>query len=101
MGSGNMIHNLRSHIWEEENVNPYDWAIRFEIKVKTMMLNGDLQSLVHYENLGHDAELSIPTPDHYLPLLYVLATRREDEPITFPIEGIDGGSLSMLTVRIG
>lgn len=45
--------------------------------------------------------LSIPTPEHYLPLLYVLATRRAGEAITFPIEGVDGGSISMLTVQVG
>jgi len=57
--------------------------------------------LIHYEKLGREATLSIPTPDHYLPLLYVLATRQESELITFPVEGVDGGSISMLSVKIG
>ena len=57
--------------------------------------------LVAYEKLGRDATLSIPTPDHYLPLLYVLATRQERELVTFPVEGVDGGSVSMLSVRVG
>jgi 4,5-DOPA dioxygenase extradiol len=51
--------------------------------------------------LGRDAMLSVPTPDHYLPLLYVLALKRDGEEVTFPVEGFDGGSVSMLTVRIG
>jgi 4,5-DOPA dioxygenase extradiol len=64
------------------------------------MLAGEYQPLIEYESLGPDAMLSIPTPDHYLPLLYVLATRRQGEEIAFPIEGIDGGSISMLAVEI-
>ena len=51
--------------------------------------------------LGKAALLSIPTPDHYLPLLYVIATRQPGETITFPVEGVDGGSISMLSVRVG
>jgi 4,5-DOPA dioxygenase extradiol len=64
------------------------------------MLAGEHQPLIEYESLGPDAALSIPTPDHYLPLLYVLATRQPGEEIAFPIEGIDGGSISMLAVEI-
>jgi 4,5-DOPA dioxygenase extradiol len=57
--------------------------------------------VVAYETLGKDAALAVPTPEHYLPLLYVLAQCRHDEPATFPVEGFDGGSVSMLAVRIG
>jgi 4,5-DOPA dioxygenase extradiol len=64
------------------------------------MLAGEYQPLIEYESLGPDAALSIPTPDHYLPLLYVLATRQQGEEIAFPIAGIDGGSISMLAVEI-
>ncbi|MGD0099802.1 MAG: hypothetical protein ABSC60_05610 [Acidobacteriota bacterium] len=66
-----------------------------------MMHFGDYKALINYESLGHDALLSVPTPDHYLPLLYVLATRQEGDDLSFPVEGIEGGSLSMLTARIG
>jgi 4,5-DOPA dioxygenase extradiol len=64
------------------------------------MVASEHQPLIAYESLGPDAALSIPTPDHYLPLLYVLATRQQGEAIAFPIEGIDGGSISMLAVEI-
>ena len=57
--------------------------------------------LIAYEPLGSDAALSVPTPDHYLPLLYVIAQQREGDEVSFPVEGFDGGSISMLTVRIG
>lgn len=53
------------------------------------------------ETLGRDALLSAPTPDHYLPLIYVLGLRRPNEPVSFPVEGFDGGSISMLTVQLG
>ena len=66
-----------------------------------MMVAGVYKPLIDYETLGPEALLSIPTPDHYLPILYVLATRRQRDIITFPIEGVDGGSISMLTVRVG
>ena len=57
--------------------------------------------LIAYESLGRDAMLSVPTPEHYLPLLYAIALRREGDPVSFPVEGVDGGSISMLSVRIG
>jgi 4,5-DOPA dioxygenase extradiol len=66
-----------------------------------MMVAGEYKPLIEYETLGPEALLSIPTPDHYLPMLYVLATRQEREAIAFPIEGVDGGSISMLTVQVG
>jgi hypothetical protein len=57
---------------------------------------------VAYENkLGSEAKLAVPTPDHYLPLPYVIGTRTQSEPVTFPVEGVDGGSISMLTVQVG
>ena len=98
-GSGN--HNLWKYAWGQRMPDPYDWAVRFERNAKELMLAGDYKALINYESLGHDALLSVPTPDHYLPLLYVLATRQEGDDLSFPVEGIEGGSLSMLTARIG
>jgi 4,5-DOPA dioxygenase extradiol len=100
VGSGNLVHNLHTYAWGRHMPTPYDWAGRFEEEAKAMMLAGESKALIDYERLGPDALLSIPTPDHYLPLLYVLATRQQGDAVTFPVEGVDGGSISMLTVRI-
>jgi 4,5-DOPA dioxygenase extradiol len=64
-------------------------------------MSGDHMPLVNYESLGREALLSIPTPDHYLPLLYVIGARQADDAISFPVEGVDGGSISMLAVSVG
>jgi 4,5-DOPA dioxygenase extradiol len=101
VGSGNLVHNLHTYAWGRHVPDPYDWAIRFENEAKEMMLAGEYKPLINYETLGPEASLSIPTPDHYFPLLYVIATRQQGEVITFPIEGVDGGSISMLSVQIG
>lgn len=100
-GSGNLVHNLHTYAWGRYAVEPLDWAVRFETRARELMLAGDDAPLVNYESLGRDAMLSAPTPDHYLPLLYVLAQRREGEQVSFPVEGFDGGSISMLTIQIG
>jgi 4,5-DOPA dioxygenase extradiol len=101
IGSGNLVHNLHTYAWGGHMPEPYDWAIRFEREAREMMVAGEFKPLIDYENLGPEAKLSIPTPDHYLPLLYVIAGRQERETITFPVEGVDGGSISMLSVRVG
>jgi 4,5-DOPA dioxygenase extradiol len=101
IGSGNLVHNLHTYAWGRHEVEPFDWALRFERKARELMTNGDHPPLIEYELLGRDALLAAPTPDHYLPLLYVLALRDSGEPIDFPVSGFDGGSISMTTVRIG
>ena len=101
MGSGNIVHNLHAYAWGRQQVEPLDWAVRFEERARELLLAGAHDPLIAYETLGRDAILSIPTPDHYLPLLYVIAQMREGEPISFPVEGFDGGSVSMLSVQIG
>jgi 4,5-DOPA dioxygenase extradiol len=101
MGSGNLVHNLHAYAWGRHPVDPFDWAVRFEEQVREMVVAGEHRPLVEYEKLGRDALLSIPTPDHYLPFLYALATRQQGEPVAFPIQGVDGGSISMLTVQVG
>ena len=82
-------------------VQPFDWAVRFEQQVRQLLLDGKDAQVVAYEALGRDALLSVPTPDHYLPLLYVLGARRPQDQISFPVQGMDGGSVSMLVVQIG
>lgn len=101
VGSGNLVHNLHTYAWGRHPREPYDWATRFENDAKQMIVAGDHKSLVNYDTLGPDAALSIPTPDHYLPLLYVLAAGQRKDPVRFPVEGVDGGSISMLTVQLG
>lgn len=100
-GSGNLVHNLHTYAWGSHRVEPFEWAVRFEQRARELLLQGDDAPLVAYESLGPDAMLSVPTPEHYLPLLYVLGVRREGEAVSFPVEGVDGGSVSMLTVRVG
>jgi 4,5-DOPA dioxygenase extradiol len=101
MGSGNIVHNLHSYAWGKHAAEPFDWAVRFEKQVMEFLLQENDSPLIAYETLGRAAELSVPTPDHYLPLLYVLGARRTGDKVTFPVEGVDGGSVSMLTVKIG
>src|SRR5437764_8148999 len=71
-GSGNLVHNLHAYAWGRHPVEPYDWAVRFETRAKELLSAGSFAPLVAYETLGRDALLSAPTPEHYLPLLYVL-----------------------------
>lgn len=101
IGSGNLVHNLRTYSWGNSAAEPYDWAVRFETLARKVLGAADFAPLVNYQSLGRDAMLSAPTPEHYLPLLYVLAQHLPGEPISFPVEGIDGGSISMLAVRLG
>jgi 4,5-DOPA dioxygenase extradiol len=101
LGSGNLVHNLHAYAWGSHPREPYDWAVRFEAAARAMMRAGEFSPLIAYETLGRDAALSIPTPDHYLPLLYVLATAQSGEAVSFPVEGVDGGSISMLAVQAG
>jgi 4,5-DOPA dioxygenase extradiol len=83
-------------------VEPFDWAVAFEKRARELLLAQEDQPLIDYENkLGREALLAVPTPDHYLPLLYVVGARLPSDPISFPVEGVDGGSISMLAVKIG
>ncbi|AMN44129.1 4,5-DOPA dioxygenase extradiol [Rhodoplanes sp. Z2-YC6860] len=101
VGSGNIVHNLHTYAWGRHPQEPYDWALRFEAAARERMKAGEFKELINYDKLGRDATLSIPTPEHYLPLLYVLATMQQREKVHFPVEGVDGGSISMLAVQVG
>lgn len=101
IGSGNLVHNLRAYAWGRENAEPYDWAVRFDETARGFISSGDHRQLIDYELLGDDALMSVPTSDHYLPLLYVLAQAQDSDAISFPVEGFEGGSISMLAVRFG
>lgn len=101
VGSGNVVHNLHTYAWGRNEVEPFDWAVKFENTVRECLISHDHTPLVEYETLGRDAHLSAPTPDHYLPLLYVAGASDKDDEVNFPVEGVDGGSISMLSVKIG
>jgi 4,5-DOPA dioxygenase extradiol len=99
MGSGNIVHNLP--VRKERDANPYDWALEFFSQAKRLIEKGDHKSLVEYKRLGNAARLSIPTNEHYLPMLYALALREPGESIAFFNEEIVSGSISMMGFRIG
>jgi 4,5-DOPA dioxygenase extradiol len=101
IGSGNIVHNLHAYAWGRHPAEPFDWAVRFDSRVRELLAANDMAPLVDYESLGRDALLSAPTPDHYLPLLYIAGMRAYDDPVSFPVAGMDGGSISMLSVQFG
>lgn len=100
VGSGNIVHNIGAMRWEDDAA-PYDWAIEFDAWARGRLVAADIDALIDYEELGEVAELAVPTNEHYVPLLYVAALRRDGEPLAFTYEGIDLGSVSMRCVRVG
>ena len=101
IGSGNIVHNLALYQRRNRDIQPFDWAARFEAYAKQMLLNGAVTALIDYSKFGDDAEKAVPAPDHYLPFIYMLGLRRESDEISFPVQGMDGGSVSMLAVKFG
>ena len=97
IGSGNIVHNLRTATWRE---GAYDWAIEFDEKIKTLVSDGNHDPLVHYQTLGQVASLAIPTNEHYLPLLYVLPLQEKNEQVKFFADRVTMGSLSMRSLWI-
>jgi 4,5-DOPA dioxygenase extradiol len=102
LGSGNMVHNLGMVAWNKlSDIYGYDWAIEASKKMKKFILSGDHKQLINYESQGRAFDLAIPTPDHYLPLLYTLALQEEDDKVTIFNDKPVGGSLTMTSLRIG
>ena len=99
VGSGNIVHNLRLLQWNA--TQPYPWAAEFDRQAAELILAGEHDRLVAYPALGEAARLAIPTNEHYLPLLYVLALRQPGEAVSFFAEGLPLGSISMRSLRIG
>jgi 4,5-DOPA dioxygenase extradiol len=97
LASGNVVHNLPLINWQANTA--YDWATRFEQSTKDFLARNEHQALIDYDKLGKDAQLSIPTPEHYLPLLYIMGARRDGDQVQFPVEGIELGSISMLSAK--
>ncbi|MFZ4456338.1 MAG: 4,5-DOPA dioxygenase extradiol [Bacteroidales bacterium] len=101
--SGNIVHNLRMVAWDKMNEPEYgyEWAIEANEKVKQLVKANDFEALVNYISLGMEMQLAVPTPDHFLPLLYLLAMKEENEEIEFFNDRLMMGSLSMLSMKLG
>jgi 4,5-DOPA dioxygenase extradiol len=102
VGSGNMVHNLRMVDWRRLNDvdYSYDWASDASEKMKKFILSGDHKQLINYQSQGKEFKLAVPTPEHYLPLLYALALKEESEDVTLFNDKAVGGSLTMTSVKI-
>jgi 4,5-DOPA dioxygenase extradiol len=98
IGSGNIVHNLSLIRWHDDT--PYPWAFEFNALATGLILGGDIDCLADYPSLGEIARMSIPTNEHYLPLLYALALRTPEEPVSFFADQVVLGSISMQSVRI-
>jgi len=98
VGSGNIVHNLRQASWDSDL--PYDWAIEFDEQVRKLILDGNHDELIRSERISRAAAYSIPTPEHYLPLLYVLALKDPSERVAFFNESILMGSIGMRSFAV-
>lgn len=102
IGSGNMVHNLRMVAWDKLNLDyGFDWALQINDTFKQLIADGDHRRLINYRQLGREAQLAIPTPEHYLPLLYTLGLAGAHDEVSFFNDKPVGGSLTMTSVKIG
>lgn len=100
IGSGNIVHNLGVLDWQNPD-SGYDWAIEANTRMKELITNGDHAQLANYTNLGKAFQLSIPTPEHFLPLLYTLGLQQKGDPIHLFNDRTVMGSIAMTSVKIG
>ena len=102
IGSGNIVHNLRMIAWDHANEPEYgfDWAINANETFKHLILDNNYQDLINYKSLGTEVQMAVPTPDHFLPLLYSLALKEENESVEFFNDKPVMGSLSMTSIKI-
>jgi 4,5-DOPA dioxygenase extradiol len=102
VGSGNMVHNLGMLAWDNPNSVGfgYDWALEASERMKKFIINNEHKQLINYRSQGRAFDLAIPTSEHYLPLLYALAIKREKEEITFFNDKPVAGSLTMTSLMI-
>jgi len=101
MGSGNMVHNLRMVDWRMMDGGGYDWALQMNDQFKSLILNNEHKPLIDFQSLGKEAMLAIPTPEHYLPLMYTLGLKNDNEPVSLFNDKALGGSLTMTSVKVG
>ncbi len=97
-GSGNIVHNLKQWFTGSDN-SPFDWAVEFDEWVKEKIIERDFQSLIDYEKQGKAAKMSVPTTDHYVPLIYCLGLADKKEKLEFVYEKVES-SLSMRSLKI-
>jgi len=102
IGSGNIVHNLSLVDWEnfEKDNHGHDWAIEARYILNKLLLDGDYKSLINYDKISKAINLAIPTPDHYLPLIYVLGLHQKEESLTLFNDKLVAGSLSMTSIKI-
>jgi len=100
VGSGNVVHNLML-MRRGDEVPAFDWAKRFNTQVRTALAARDHRALIDFGRLGEDARLSVPTPEHYWPLLYIAGLQAEGETVRFAVDGYEAGSLGMLSAVAG
>jgi 4,5-DOPA dioxygenase extradiol len=102
IGSGNMVHNLGMVAWDKLNQNfAFDWAEEANEKMKSAIISGNYAPLINFQTQGKAFDLAIPTPEHFLPLLYILSLKQKDEDLNFFNDKAPAGSLSMTSVKIG
>ena len=103
IGSGNIVHNLRILDWKNINKenHAFDWTRNIQEKVNTLIINNDINALGKYENIDSDIKLAVPTPEHYLPMLYCMALRDENDDIKLFNDKAVGGSITMTSFKIG
>ncbi|OOG17294.1 4,5-DOPA dioxygenase extradiol [Sphingobacterium sp. CZ-UAM] len=103
IGSGNMVHNLRMVAWDKLNTTgyAYEWATVANDKMKKFILDGNHQALIDFRQQGKEFDLAIPTPEHYLPLIYTLALQEKNEDILLFNDNAVAGSLTMTSLKIG
>ena len=99
LGSGNVVHNLRLARFAN-GAAPFAWNVSFDRHVRASLERRDAAALCDYAS-REDGRLSVPTPEHYLPLLYPAATRRDDDALTTIVDGYEAGSISMFAFSIG
>jgi 4,5-DOPA dioxygenase extradiol len=103
IGSGNIVHNLRMSMprFQTGDNTPYDWAVEFDKWVGDKIAAGDYGALTNYEQIGSAGKLSVPTPDHYIPMLYTLGLADEKEAVKQVYEEVSFGGISMRTFQVG
>lgn len=103
VGSGNIVHNLRLSMerLRTGDTRPYDWAVEFDAWTKEKIAGRDFKALLNYEQAGESGKLSVPTPDHYIPMLYTLGLAGEKEEIVQAYEEVTLGGISMRTFQVG